>query len=258
MQTSYNRDQAIAILGMLADTSFKHTESMICDEAIPVGRAVMRVPNTSDRVRLSKANYATLTASADLIASNSTIVTVDGVATTATVYATSHAATMAAIVAKIAALSTVANAWLDTTNNKVIHIVAVGPDIEAEAETTLGDTQATWTAAASFRASDFFGLAQLSQRLEGGLPNVDNAAEYPVESLANILRRGRLYVNFETAFDPDKDTLYVRHTAATGKHIGDFRKDADTNKAVSLAGLPIRVVSHLSAAGMGVIEINLP
>jgi hypothetical protein len=259
MQTTYSNQHGAAILGMLAESMFKHTDSMICAEALPVARAVMKVPGKKDQVRLTRPNHATITVSADLITANSTIVTVDGVATTATVYATSHAATMAAIVTKIAALSTVANAYLDGSNNRIIHVITNLATPTVAAETTLGATQPTWAAAYTFTASDFYGIAQLSQRLEGGLPNSDNEASYPNESVSNILRRGRIYVWFETAFNPDKDTLYVRHTVnGEGTAIGQFRNDADTSRAVSLSSLPIRVISYLTAAGMGVVEINLP
>ena len=258
-QTAYNINQAEAILGMLADCSFKHTESMINNdaEALPVGRAVMRVPATEDQVRLVRPNYGTLTVSADLDATSSSIITVNAVATTATVYASSHAATMAAIVVKVLALSTVAKAWLDTTNNKIIHIVSKAAANVSSGATTV--TAQTWAAGTTtFIATDFFGIAQLSHHLEAGLPGTDSDATYPVEGLVNVLRQGRIWVNFETAFDPDKDTLYVRNIVDTGKYIGQFGNVADSAKCVSLAGLPIRVLDILTAAGMGRIEINLP
>lgn len=258
MQLSYGRYHSELMLGMPVSGAFRFTDPMIAAEALPFGRGVIRVPNTKDQVRLTRPNYATLTVSADLIASNSTIVTVDGTATTATVYATSHAATMAAIVTKVAALATVAKAWLDTSNNRIIHIIGVGATITAAGETTLGATQPTWAAIASVYAANFFGIVQGTQAMEGALPNADNEGSYAAKSLVNVLRKGRIAVNFETAFDPDKDTLYVRYTADTGLYIGDFRNDADTSKATSLAGLPIRVISHLTAAGLGIIEIDLP
>lgn len=259
MQSSYGINQAAALLGMLADSSFKHTDSMIAEEALVPSRAVMRVPNTADRVQGTKATYATLTVTADLITGNSTIITVGGQATTATVYGTSHAATMAAIVAKVAALSTVAKAILNGSNNRVIEIWTTGAVNDASGETTLGASQPTWGLAASLKAADFYGVCQLSSRLAGtASPNSDNSAQYPAESLVNILRKGRIWVNFETAFDPDKDDLYVRHTADTGKYVGDFRNTSDSSKATILSSLPIRVITHLTAAGMGVIELNLP
>jgi hypothetical protein len=166
---------------------------------------------------------------------------------------------MAAIVVKVLALATVANAWLDTSNNKIIHVVGLaGTAVTVTVATTLGSNPPAWTIAASFRASDLIGFALLSQRLEGVLPDNDNVAVYPINSLVNVLRKGRIWVNFETTFNPEKDTLYVRYTADTGKYIGDFLNSADSSKAVSLSGLPIRVLTKMTAAGIGLIEVNLP
>jgi hypothetical protein len=213
MQLTYGLEHAIGSVGMLADTSFKHTESMIAAEALPFGRGVMRVPGTHNQIRLPKANYSTLVVSADLVASNSTVVTVGGVSTSAVVYATNHATTMAAIVTAIAGLSTVVKASLDASNNRLIHIWTKASVNDAAAVTTGGTSQPTWTNTASFNANDFYGIVQETKRLEGGLPNTDNAGEYGINSLVNTLRRGQIFVQFETAFNPDKDTLYIRHTA---------------------------------------------
>lgn len=258
MQTVYNISHAAAMLGALSDSSFKHTESMIADEIIPVGRAVMRVPGTKDRVRVAQPNYAVLTVSADLIASNSTIITVNGVATAAVVFATSHAATMSALVTAIAGLSTVCRVYLDTTNNRKIHIYTFAAVNVTTGATTAGETQPTWSSVASFDKNDFFGISQLTQRLEGALPNNDNEAAYAKNQLVNVLRRGKIYINFETAYNMEKDTLYVRYGASTGKVLGDFRNDADTAKATALTGLPLRITGSLTAAGINEIELSLP
>lgn len=260
MQTVYNSEHAVASAGMLADTSFKFTESMLASEKIPFGRGLMRTPGSSNRVRLPRANYSTLVVSADLIASNSTTVTIGGKETDAVVFATDHATTMAAIVTAIAGLSTVVKAFLDASDNKVIHIITNIPVNDAEADTTDGASQPTWTNTASFIASDFYGIAQETKRLEGSLPGIDNVGEYGVNSMVNVLRRGNIWVYFETAFNPDKDTLYMRYTEGDDDDelIGNFRNDADSGKAVSLAGLPIKVKTFLTGAGYGIIDVNLP
>lgn len=258
MQTVYNSEHAAASAGMLADTSFKFTESMLASEKIPFGRGLMRTPGSSNRVRLPRANYSTLVVSADLVASNSTVVTVGGVSTSAVVYATDHATTMAALVTAIAGLSTVVKASLDASNNRMIHITTNIPVNDAAAVTTGGASQPTWTNTASFAASDFYGIAQETKRLEGSLPGIDNVGEYDVNSMVNVLRRGNIWVYFETAFNPDKDTLYMRYTENDGNLIGNFRNNADSGRAVSLAGLPIKVKSFLTGAGYGIIDVNFP
>lgn len=89
---------------------------------------------------------ATLTVSTDLITANSTIVTVNGNSTTATVYATDHDTTMAAIAAKVAALPGVASASAATTVITYQMTDQTTAPI-GSAVTTAGSTQPTWTAA---------------------------------------------------------------------------------------------------------------
>lgn len=259
MQTSYSVNKAVALLGQIEMGTSKFTESGIASEAVKIGRAVMKVPGQVGQVRNVQPNYNTLTVSADLIASNSTIVTVNGVASDAVVYGSSHAATMAALVTAVLANAEVANCWLDASNNRLIHIVTFDAVATISAATTLGASQPTWTAGtASVRASDFYGVAQLSAALEGADANEENAATAAAETLVNVLRRGRIAVKFETAFNIEKDTLYVRHTVNGSTVVGDFRNSSDTNRATSLSGYPIKVLESLSGAGIGFIEINLP
>ena len=258
MQLSYGEEKAVAILGALADSRYKHTDSRIASEAVKAGRFVMKVPGTDNQVRQTQANYNTLTASTDLSASNSTVVTINGVASTAVVYGSSHAATMAALVTMLLTNAEVARCWLDTTDNKIVHVVTFDAVATISAATT-GGSAVTWAAGtAGILQGDVYGVAQLTQRLAINDANVDNDAIYPVESLVNVLRQGAIAVYFETAFNPERDTLYVRHTVNGATVVGDLRNTSDTNRATSLSGLPIKVLTTMTAAGIGFIEINLP
>ena len=260
-QTGYDIDQVGGMLGMLADSRNKHTESMICSEVMPIGRFASRVGNSVNQVELPEKNVGTLVFDADFVASNSIIITVNSVATAAVVFATDHDTTAAAVLAAIQGLSTVASAYLDPTdtdNRTFIIKVIDAPAVVAEAITG-GSSQATGTVTYALDTASLFGIVQHSHALEGGLPGSTDPIQYPVNATANILRKGAIYVYMETAFDPDVDTLYVRHEAngATGL-VGQFRNDSDSSKATSLSALPIKVRSNLSAAGLAIIEINLP
>lgn len=260
-QTAYPINQVAAMLGMLADSRLKHTESMIALEALPIGRGAIVVGNNPDQAQLPEANISTLVFDADFVTSNSIIITVNTVATTATVFATDHDTTAAAVVAKIATLSTVASAILDpadATNRTYIIKVIDAPAVVLEAVTG-GASQATGTATQSLAVSDLFGVVQHSHALEGGLPGSTTPIQYPANGLANILRKGAIYVQMETTFDPDIDTLFIRHAAGGATElVGQFRNDADSGKATTLTSLPIVVRSALSAAGLAILEINLP
>ncbi|MCK5609867.1 hypothetical protein KAR91_48795 [Candidatus Pacearchaeota archaeon] len=196
--------------------------------------------------RLTTITRGSLFFDADLITSNTIDMTVNGAAITQVTFATDHATTMALIIAQILLNANVAYAILDPTdtNNRTIIVTAVlGVDLLIAGITVAaGASQATgfWT---------------------GGTRSatpVETDPVYPNLDVANILRKGPIWVYFETAFDPDSDTLYCRFiTGSTTELIGQFRNDADSAKAFAVAG-NIQVKSTLAAAGMGIIEINRP
>ena len=138
--------------------------------AISFGAGLVWSISTPGSVRLPRLNQGVVTISTDLIASNSTIVTVNGVATTATVYGTSHAATMAAILAKVQALSTVSSA---STTGDTMTIVAGDLDADITWVTTLGSSQPTVLYA--YTCVDVFaGIAVFEQR-ESTLEQIGSA-----------------------------------------------------------------------------------
>lgn len=71
------------------------------------------------------------------------------------------------------------------------------------------------------------------------------AAGYLTKESMSILKKGMVYVTAEEAVTPS-DTVYVRHTVNGALTVGSVRKDADTDKAVALAGL-----RFMSSAGAG-------
>lgn len=103
-----------------------------------------------------------------------------------------------------------------------------------------------------------YGVALRTQALEGGLPNTTEEPYYPEKSVASIRRCGSIWVWFETSFDPDSDTLYMRAVAGgAGEVPGQFRNDADGGEAVAVTG-NVAVKTTLAGAGLGVIEVNKP
>lgn len=103
-----------------------------------------------------------------------------------------------------------------------------------------------------------YGVALRTQALEGGLPNTDVEPYYAEKDVINVRRRGSIWVYFETAFDPDSDTLYIRHAAGgAGEVPGQFRNDDDGGDATAVTG-NVAVKKTLAAAGLGILEINKP
>jgi hypothetical protein len=95
---------------------------------------------------------------------------------------------------------------------------------------------------------------------------VDPADPYPTIPAGQafgVLRRGRVGVSVEAAFDPASDTAYVRFTAnGADKQPGMLSDTDDTGKGDELGasgyGVSHRVLRARTAAGVIPVEINLP
>ncbi len=162
MQLNYSQLYDLATPGMPRGENPRAVESYAsCDpNAIPFGSGVVWGISNPKTVRAPRLNSGLVTISTDLIAANSTIVTVNGVSTTATVYAGSHNDTMAAILVKVLALSTVTGG---STTGDTMTIVTGDLDAAITWATTLGSSQPTVTYA--YTSADVFaGLAQFEQR----------------------------------------------------------------------------------------------
>jgi len=82
-----------------------------------------------------------------------------------------------------------------------------------------------------------------------------SSGSYPIASVVPVLRRGSIWVrvNQDVVID---DPVYFVHTDADPLKVGNFRKDADTNKADLV---PTAVFRKAAKAGeLAVVEINLP
>lgn len=262
MQLNYNMNQARAVLGVLADSRLSHTESKIAHGLIPVGAGVAKVIGSNDQIRLASPQTATVTFDGDLVAANEINMTVNGEAMAAVTYAVSHDDTMDAIIAELITLPTVLRATLtDAVNNRQITIVSVGDAILVEdAEVTLGGGQAATAVAYVLTVREFEGIARRTLAMEDpDLPGVAGPANYSDLALVNVLRRGAIFVNFETAFDPDVDALFMRYLpGGAGTAVGSFRNDNAGGQAIDLSALPIVVRESVGAPGLAVVELNLP
>ncbi len=103
------------------------------------------------------------------------------------------------------------------------------------------------------------GVAMATQAIESQLSGTAPAG-YQAKDAVNVARSAAIWVQCETAFDPDTAELYVRITeSATGAaDNGQVRNDSDSGKAVKLVKNTYRVLNTLTGAGLLNIEINLP
>lgn len=82
-----------------------------------------------------------------------------------------------------------------------------------------------------------------------------NIGAHDISDSIPVLKRGRCFVYTEQAVSPS-DPVFIRHTASGNNVAGNFRKDADTDKAVA-ALEKIHFVGVTSGAGIVEIDIRL-
>lgn len=101
---------------------------------------------------------------------------------------------------------------------------------------------------------EFAGIAVMKHKAQS---NADGFAQYEIGEAISVIRKGRIWVYSEVAVDPTAD-VYLRYTANTGptRIPGDFLKTADSSKAQQITNA--RWVSTTSAAGLAILEINIP
>lgn len=121
--TAYN-DMNPGVAGLIQSRAPK-VSTGIAQESMTAGLPVFSYTGSGDKVWKLKADVSSLLLSADLSASNSTVITVNGVASAAVVYATSHTATMDAIVNAVKAIPGV-EAVRDSSNARTILIRTKG------------------------------------------------------------------------------------------------------------------------------------
>lgn len=268
-QNAYPFDMPIGIPGRIADCGFKNTLSPMCLENIPAAIGVMKPFNVDYKIMLPRNDTASSVFSADLITGNTVNATVNGVAITPVVFATSHLLTMQAVANAIAAIPSVASAVVGGANDRTITVISdVGTATNITVFTvTGGASQATITTTAS-QSGTFFGVTQSiynkmnawfpytgpNLALSSGAPN-----PYFQGEVAPTLTQGRIYVVPETVITSNSP-VYLR-VAPNGLNtqLGAFRGDADGGSCVL-----IPVTSAIWREGNGVVggiavlELNIP
>jgi hypothetical protein len=139
------------------------------------------------------ADVTKLVLDGDLSASNSTVITVNGIAATAVVYATSHAATMTAIINGITGLAvagTTVKAVLDSSdaNGRTILVLTKGATCVASGAVTGGSAR-TVTATTGLSGSMFRGVVKYATRVPttiGGQGVILTGLDVPVVRMADI------------------------------------------------------------------------
>lgn len=187
------------------------------------------------------ADTQTATISADFIASNSTIATVNGVATAAVVYATSHAVTFAAVVAAIEALTGVdvvsSNATARTITVKTYGTDGLPTTTTLAIVTTLGASQPT----VAYQFGTTLKLAGVSMHQHKGA--IAGLVRYETKDPASVMTRGKIYVT-------SADTIISQKTAYLTS------AGAWTDEVTGNLATPYIFRSGTSGAGLAVLAVN--
>lgn len=107
----------------------------------------------------------------------------------------------------------------------------------------------------ALQAATGFTFAGVTVNKNKAKPNSTGIAVYDIGEAISILRSGRIWVNAEEAINPTL-AVFLRHTANGGLVPGDFRTDLDGANADAVPNA--RWVSTTAAAGLAILEINLP
>lgn len=216
----------VAIAGMV-EGFHNDFESAIAKEDIDFGSPVFGFVGSENKCYAPHKDKATVTLSADLVASNVYTVTINGTAVAET-FDTDHATTMTALIAAIKADTTLAalgiSAAAGSTNRIIVVSAPAGFDLTVTGAVTLGTTQAT-VAIVYGTNGKFLGVAAFVQN--GGKDFGAGTACWKNGMSVSILRDGRLYVPAESTV-ADKDPAYVSGLGGVGT-LGKFTDVATNN-----------------------------
>jgi hypothetical protein len=267
-QNSYPYNMPIGIPGRIADCGFKNTLSPRALEAIPAARGVMKPLNLDYCITLPRVNLGTIAISVALITGNTFNATINGVALTPTIYATSSAATMEAIATKIREIPTVQSATVavDGLSITIVSVPGFTTTVTGSAVTG-GASQPTVTQSAAATGT-FFGVTQhIYNKMNAWIPDfgpnltVSSGFESPYYTgqVIPTLTQGRIYVvpeNVVTSNSP----VYLR-VAPNGANtsLGTFSGIADGGNSVLIpATQAIWREGNGIVGGIAVLELNIP
>jgi hypothetical protein len=250
-QTSYPIEQGEAYAGMKVDSRFDTVESKLAETSLAAGIGfgiglMSGVEDAVNQVRLPSKTKSVLSIDADLITSNSTVVTINGDALTAVVFATDHATTMAAIAAMILTHADVYSAVVSAARD--ITILGVnGVAISASAVTTGGASQGTWTQVQS-DPGVFRGIS-VHRHMEKA--QITGVASYKDQDAVDVLRKGEIWMPYLGT--PTIDTAAYINLAIAGSE--GYATIVTTNNIA----IPTGVIREINTALTLVkVEINMP
>lgn len=235
-------DMNPGVAGLIV-TQYPKIDTGIVQESMTPGMPAFGYTGSDKKIWKLKADVSKLVFSADLSASNSTVITVNTVAAAAVVYATSHAATMTAIINAIKALTGV-EAVLDSTdsNGRTILVRTKGLTITASGAVT-GGSAVTVTATNGLFGQKFLGILAKGDRVpttQGGTGSFLQYEPAPVVYNADIWAQAAAGVDsMEKAYVDSSTGVF----AASGQDAGVLCIVSRNTDGVAVVRVPSAPVS---------------
>lgn len=238
--------------------------SAVAVDEIDFGMPIFGYQGEANKVYNYYLDTCSMLFDADFVASNSIIITVNGISTSAVVFDTDHDTTAALVVTAIKALEILDNngntinpdCVLDSsdTNNRTFLIRGVGVDLTVTEAITGGGSQATGTATYS---SDqvFRGLARHYAK---SIANGSTEAKYEIEDVVSIVEHGFYYGVINSGVTVLSDSATYIDNSGSDKGVfgtsGDdiscyFRSDNITNSDLTdyLAVVEVRGIKKINS-----------
>lgn len=253
MVIKYQNELDVAINGQIANLQDSVIKTRNAQQAIGFGKAVVKGTTGGTDVKNIFKDKVSVTYSADFVASNSIPMTVNGVAITPVVYATSHAATFAALIAAIDALSGV-SCVAGTGREILITIDDAASNITvSDYAVTGGSGQPTLTIAYTSTAV-FEGVSVLRH---GQPVTVGGNDQYEINDAVNVMTRGCIWV-YVVATVAYGDDAYAFNDKAYTANQGQFTNSSSGNLAVSSGKFRSAAAGTTSTPVLALLELNLP
>jgi hypothetical protein len=251
--TKYQNELDQAIAGQIATLEDWNIKTRNAEQAIGFGKAVVAGATPGLDVKNIFKSKASVTYSVDFVASNSIPITVNGVAITPVVYATSHAATFAALIAAINALDGV-SAVAGTGREILITVDGASENI------TISDTTVTGgagqpTVTTVYTSVDIFEGVAVVRHGQPAIVGGDD--QYEINDSVNVLTKGVVWVEVVDTVAYG-DSVYVYNDKSDEDNQGRFTNSSSGNLAVSGAKFVSAATGTTEAPALAKIEFNLP
>ena len=252
-QNTYAFNMPIGIAGRIADCGFKNTMSFVCQQTIPPARGVVKAPGSDYQILLPQ--FVTNVAfTGTFVAGNSIAMTVNGVALTATVFATNTADLLNAVAAKILAQPNIQRV---NVVDQTIQIVGTSGNLPIVTAVAVTGGVSQPTNAITAVQGTFMGVTQMIyNRANTLLPDLtSNAAissgqplPYFAGDVAPTLTQGRIYVVPTDIVTAESAVLLNQNGTFSGVSAG---VTIPNTKAIWREG-------NGFVGGLAVLELNLP